>query len=241
MLRLLPKTCYGRFMAAAVDKQLDRIQGQIGEIKASLALPAYADASGEQAQILGHFLNRSLQMSEASVLICRANLGTPLFVLARVLCEDLFLCLWVSLSEEAAAEYSSAVTSEGARIIRVMLKSGRGQIRDKSTHEIKTDEFMPHLGEFIADRVHVDQLAVKLGLGKVYDLVYRPFSMEVHGKAFGLPTPNDEAGLLAALSAVVSLVKAIGITTDNRVLRNRATPPDEIIKLLRLDGVAGKS
>src|ERR1022692_4642856 len=165
---LTAETCYGRFMAAvpaAVDKQLDRIEGQIGEIKALLALPGYAGTSGKQGQILGHFLSRALQMSEASVLIGRANLGTPLFVLARVLCEDLFLCLWVSLSEETAAEYLSAVTSDGARMIRVMLKSGRGQIRDKSTQEVKTDEFMPHLGEFIADRVHVDQLAVKLGLG----------------------------------------------------------------------------
>jgi len=225
---------------AAVDKQLDRIEGQIGEIKAQLTLPGYAGTSGKQGQILGHLLSRALQMSEASVLIGRANLGTPLFVLARVLCEDLFLCLWVSLSEQTADEYLSAVTSDGARMIRVLLNSGRGQIRDKSTHEVKTDDFMPHIGEFIADRVHVDQLAVKLGLGKVYDLVYRPFSMEVHGKAFGLPTPNDEDGILAALSAVRSLVKAIRVTADNRVLRNRATPADEIITLLRLDGIAGK-
>jgi hypothetical protein len=204
-------------MAVAIEKQIDRVQGQIGEIKTSLALPAYADGCGKQAQILGHFLRRALQMSEASVLISRANLGTPLFVLARVLCEDLFLCLWVSLSEEAAAEYSSAVTSEGSRLIRVMLKSRRGHIWDKSSHEVKTAEFMPRLDEFIGNRVHIDQLALKLELGTVYDLVYRPFSMEVHGKAFGLPTPNDEDGLVAALSAVVSLVKAIGITTDNRV------------------------
>jgi hypothetical protein len=227
-------------MAPAIEKQLDKIQGQIREIKACLALPAYADATGKQGQILGHFLSRALQMSEASDLICRANLGTPLFVLARVLCEDLFLCLWVSLSEETAAEYSSAVTSEGAKIIGAMLRNGRGQIRDKLTYEGKTDEFRPHLDKFKANRVPVEQLAVKLGLGMVYDLVYRPFSMEVHGKEFGLPTPNDDAGILAALSAVVSLVQAIGVTTDNRVLRNRTTPSDEVIDLLRLDGIAGK-
>jgi len=127
---------------AAVDKQLDRIEGQIGEIKAQLTLPGYAGTSGKQGQILGHFLSRALQMSEASVLIGRANLGTPLFVLARVLCEDLFLCLWVSLSEQTADEYLSAVTSDGARMIRVLLNSGRGQIRDKSTHEVKTHDFM---------------------------------------------------------------------------------------------------
>lgn len=227
-------------MPTAVDKQLDKIQRQIEEIKARIALPAYANASGKQGQMLGHFLSRALQLSEASDLVCRASLGTPLFVLTRVLCEDLFLCLWVSLSEKTAAEYSSAVLSEGEKLIRIMLKNGRGEIRDKSTHEAKTDEFMPLLGEFRADRVHIDQLAVKSGLGEVYDLVYRPFSMEVHGKTFGLPSPNEEEAIFAALSAAVSLVRAIVIIADNRVLRNQPTAADEILHLLRLDGIAGK-
>lgn len=227
-------------MPTRKDKQLDKLQRQIGELKARIALPAYTNASGERCQILGYFLSRALQMSEASDLVGRANLGTPLVVLMRVLCEDLFLCLWVSLSEQNAAEYSSAVTSEMARIIRIMLKSGRGQIRNRLTHEVKTDEFMPHLDQFKADRVHIDQLAEKLGLGKVYDLVYRLPSMEVHGKVFGRPSWNEEKGILAALSAIVSLVKTIGLIADNRVLRNRTTTADEIIHLLALNRIAGK-
>jgi hypothetical protein len=54
-----------------------------------------------------------------------------------------------------------------------MLKSRRGHIWDKSSHEVKTAEFMPRLDEFIGNRVHIDQLALKLELGTVYDLVYR--------------------------------------------------------------------
>jgi hypothetical protein len=226
--------------AATIDKPLGHLQRYIEGLKASLALPAYASAAGKQSQILGHFLSRALQMSEASDLICRANLGTPLFVLTRVLCEDLFLCLWVSLSENNAAEYSSAVTSEGSKMIGVFLKNGRGQIMDRSTHEVKTDEFMPHLDKFRADRIHIDQLAMKLKLGKVYDLVYRPFSMEVHGKVFGLPSTSEQEALYAALSAIVSLVKSIGLIADNRVLRNQTTKPDEILHVLRLDQIAGK-
>jgi hypothetical protein len=125
-------------------------------------------------------------------------------------------------------------------MIGVFLKNGRGQIMDRSTHEVKTDEFMPHLDKFRADRIHIDQLAMKLKLGKVYDLVYRPFSMEVHGKVFGLPSTSEQEALYAALSAIVSLVKSIGLIADNRVLRNQTTKPDEILHVLRLDQIAGK-
>jgi hypothetical protein len=99
---------------------------------------------------------------------------------------------------------------------------------------------MLRLKKLKADRVHIDQLARKLGLGKVYDLVYRYPSMEVHGRAFRLPSPSEEGGIAPALSAIVSLVSAIGLIADNRVLRDRATAAHEIIHLLRLDGIAGK-
>lgn len=227
-------------MPVAVDQQLASLQRQIGEIKALLALPAFANASEKQGEIIGHFLSRALQMSEASVLISRANLGTPLFVLTRVLCEDLFLCLWVSVSENNSAEYLRSVESEAAKLVRILLEKGRGHIREVSTNEVKTDEFMPQLDRFKTDPFILSNLAVQLGLGKVYDLVYRPFSMQVHGKEFGLPSPNDEKGIAAALSAFVSLVKAIEVIADNRVLRNQTTQGDEIIHLLRLDGIAGK-
>jgi hypothetical protein len=227
-------------MPSTIEKPLGHLQRHIEELKASLALPAYESAAGKQSQILGHFLSRALQMSEASNLICRAKLGTPLFVLTRVLCEDLFLCQWVSLSENNAAEYSSAVISGGAKMIGVLLRKDRGQIVDRSTREVKTDEFMPHLDNFKADRVHIEQLAGRLVLSKVYDLVYRPFSMEVHGKVFGLPSTSEQEPLYAALSAIVSLVKSIGLIADNRVLRNQTTKPDEILHVLRLDQIAGK-
>jgi hypothetical protein len=195
------------------------------------------NAAGEQAQILRHFLSRAQQMTDASELVGRAGLGTPLVVMMRVLCEDLFLTLWVGLSEENAAEYSSATKAEALKFMRVLLENGRGMIRDKSTHEDKTHEIMPRLKEESkTDRRRIDQLAVKLGLGKVYDLIYRYPSMEVHGTTFDLPAASAEAGL----SSIVSLVKCIGLVVDNRVLRNEATTADEILGILCLDGSFGK-
>jgi len=226
-------------MPSAIDKQFDDLQRQIGEMKNRIALPAYVNTSGEQSRILAHFLVRALQMSEASDLVSRAKLGTPLAALTRILCEDLFLCFWVSRSEKDAAEYSSAVRSEALRLVRIMAENGRGTFRRASTHEDKTGEVLQRLKQEKTDSVKIEQLAARLGLRKVYDLLYRYPSMEVHGKAFGLPSQSEEGGILAALSAIVALVKTIGAIADNRVLRSQATTAAEIINFLRLDGIAG--
>jgi hypothetical protein len=227
-------------MSASIDKQLCALQEQIEQVKARIALPAYANASGQQGQILGHFLSRALQASEAGDLVCRARLGTPLAALVRMLCEDLFLCFWASLSEKDAAEYSKAVTADSLRLVRVMLENERGKVRHTSTHEDKTDELLRLLKATKTDRVKIEQLVARLGLSRVYDLFYRYPSMEVHGKAFGLPSPNEEGGLLALLSAIVLLAKAIGLIADNRVLQNRTTTADEILRLLGMADIPGK-
>lgn len=226
-------------MPSIADKQLDGLQDQIGDIKARIALPAYANASAGQGQILGHFLCRALQMSEASDLVYRANLGTPLAALVRILCEDLFLCSWVSLSAKDAAEYSSGVISAWQTLVRIKTENGRSTLRHTLTHEDRTGELLRRLKGVSTHGVRVEQLAKRLGLSKVYDLLYRFFSMEVHGKVFGLPSQSEAEGLSAAISAVVVLVKTIGVIADNRVLRNQATTPGEIIRLLRLDGIGG--
>lgn len=144
------------------------------------------------------------------------------------------------MSEKDAADYSSAVTSEGVRLVRIMLENHRIQFRDVSTHEVKTAEVMSRCEDFKADRINIEKLAKKLGLSKVYDLLYRFPSLEVHGKMFGLPSQSEEEGIRGVLSFIVSLATAIALIADNRVLRNRTTTANEIIHVLRLDRVAGK-
>jgi hypothetical protein len=78
-------------MSADIDKQLRALQKQIAEFTARIALPAYESTPKEQTEILCHFLGRTLQMIEASDLVSRARLGTPLVAFTRILCEDLFI------------------------------------------------------------------------------------------------------------------------------------------------------
>jgi hypothetical protein len=144
-------------MSATIDKQLRGLQTQTEELKSRIALQAYTNASGEQGKILGYFLRRTLQMSEASYLVCRARLGTPLFALMRILCEDLFLLFWVSLSEKDAAEYLSTIESEAVRFVRIMLENRRGKVRHKTTHEDKTGEVLQKLKGMNTDSVKIPQ------------------------------------------------------------------------------------
>src|SRR6202040_3811273 len=101
-------------------------------------------------------------------------------------------------------------------------------------------EIMSQLKESKYNRVHIEQLAMGLGLGRAYDLFYRFSSMEVHAKAIDLPSWSGEQGIYAALSTIVSLVKSIVLIVDNRLLQNRITTPDEILRLLRIENIAGK-
>lgn len=227
-------------MSVSTEKQLDALQTQIGQLEARLRLATDANASGQQHKIFRHFLTRTLELSKASKLVARAKLGTPLVVLKRVLCEDLFLACWVSQSEANAAEYSSAADSEALKFLRMMLERNRGTIRHRVSGEDKTNEIRSQLNTSKCNRVHIEQLAMELGLGKLYDLLYRSSSMEVHGKAFGLPSWSEEEGIYAALSAIVSLVKCINLIVDNRVSQNRVTTPDEILRLLGIESIAGE-
>ena len=53
-------------MTARVEKALNNLRREIAKLRARLALPAFTDAQTEQAKALRHFLERTLQMSEAS-------------------------------------------------------------------------------------------------------------------------------------------------------------------------------
>ncbi len=224
----------------SADSQLGDLEREIESLKARIALPASASQPGEQAQILHHFLDRALQMSVGCDLLCRARLGTPLAALMRILCEDLFLCLWVALSEKDAAEYARAVASESIRLVRAMLENGRERINHIQTGEDKTAEVPRRAKGSTTNRIKIEQLAKRLGLSKVYDLVYRYPSMAFHGIAFGLASPREEEEIYNALSAIVSIVKGIRLIVDNRVLQNRATRADEIMCLMGIEGIAGK-
>jgi hypothetical protein len=187
-------------MAPKVEKALLKLREQTGELTARLALTAYADTQSEQRQAIHHFLNRALQIGMACDFLCGPSLEVPLTILMRVMCEDLILCFWIARSERDAAEYCRAVDGESLRLVRIMLENSRGEIRHKSTKEDKTAEVLAQLKGMSTDGFKIEQLAAKMGLQKLYDIVYRWPSLRVHGKSFGphWRDKNDE-GMFASI------------------------------------------
>jgi len=225
---------------ATIDQYLVKLQAQVDALKARVAKPAFGNVATQQSKILVNFLSRAIQIGEGCLLVGRDRLGTPLFVLTRVLCEDLFLITWISISEANAAEYVDAVVWEVARLGLLNLERGRAKIINKTTGEDHTAAMVPKFKELKTNRTNIEQLAGELGLGKVYDILYRSMSSEVHGKTFGIGSSSDNDGLAASLPAVISLIQTICLIADNKVLHDRTTTAAEVLRILRIDTLGGK-
>ena len=70
---------------------------------------------------------------------------------ARVLCEDLFLFYWSSLSESNAAAYKAAAISEAVRLIQYQLKSGRARTVRKA-HRSAIAKVLPKASSYLVKR-----------------------------------------------------------------------------------------
>jgi hypothetical protein len=192
------------------EKCLERIRyglNQLVSIKAG-----YATRQDKQDMILRHFLDRAEQIVQAALLI--ETLATPLQILCRVFCEDLFLACWISLSKEAADEYEVGVAAEVAKMMGVSLTNGWGVIQNRHTKEPVSEGFMqtevfPKLKALKTPRTNVEQIAQKLGLQKVYDILYRGASLDLHGNTFGLPDHPGEGADYAALSAIDAILACL--------------------------------
>ena len=211
-----------------------------------MSLPAYFTSTNKRDKVLFYFMGRAAEIGEASFRI--SDLQMPLFVLARVLCEDFFTMYWVSLSEKNADEYQKAALSEMAKIIHKNLTNKRARIRHISSKKDVTAEFLPKLGRRIIKKKTIQQIAAASGLSKVYDIVYRYDSLEVHGNTFEVSemTPQMD-GIAVAASAVNALLRAILLVVDNKDCPLTA---DEILATLNMvhgdfttsaDAVAGQS
>ncbi len=224
-----------------IDQYLLKLRSQVDELKARVALPALRrNNPSQQGAILLSFLNRAIQIGEGSLLLGGARLGNPLFVLMRVLCEDLFLIAWISSSESNAAEYARAVESELAKIAHVNLEKGRAKVVSKRTGEDHTAAVIPKIQSLSTVRMKIEPIASKLGLSKAYDIVYRFSSLEMHGKTFGLPSSSEDNGLEAGFSTIISLLKAFCLIVDNKALHNRTTTANEVLLVLGIDTLGGK-
>jgi hypothetical protein len=163
---------------------------------------AYAMQQDNQGKVLLHFIGRAEEIIRASLLV--EALPTPLHILCRVLCEDFFLVCWISQSSGAAKEYEEGVAAELAKMLELSLSRGWGAIRKSSgkavTQEFMDTEFLPKLKALKTPRTKIEQIAQGLGLQKLYDILYRASSLDVHGNTFSLPLPPEEPGYMALSS-----------------------------------------
>jgi hypothetical protein len=216
------------------DQYLLELRQTVDRLKARLNLPGLAYSNEEQDKLLLHFIDRGVQIGEACFRI--ADLRTPILVLSRVLCEDFLRMFWTLQSVENAAEYAKCLVSAVAKIGRVNLIQRRAIIRRKTTGEDVTAELTPEFSKLIVKQKTVEKMAVESGLGKVYDIVYRFDSLEVHGNIFPrLSQADEEKALLAAFPAIIAFLEAEILITDNR-----ATTAEEVLHHMRINKLGGK-
>jgi hypothetical protein len=190
------------------DEYRLKIKKRIDALRTRIDLPAYFASEKQQDKIRLYFLKRAYQVAEACFRVY--DLETPLVVMRRVLCEDLFHLLWISLSEQNAAEYAKWPNSELIEVAYVNLKTGQAQLVHRTTGEDKTKELLPKMREKIQKRKPIKWIATECGLRAVYDLLYKFDSVEAHGKSFEL-IPRVRA---IELSIVNALLNAIILIVD---------------------------
>lgn len=222
------------------EEHLARLESQIAAVERRLSFLAHRAFDGERPKALLHCLQEALELARGCLVLGRVPLPLPLFVVARVLVETLFLTAWVARSEENAKTYMEAGAQGMAKFARINIEHGRLVARSKSTGRDETKNLLKLLKSVGAERFNIEKIAVQVGLTKVYDITYRLSSLHVHALTYGLPSGRKlEEGATAELPAVVSLLQSILLITENRLLHDRETSGADIEKVLRVFGTAG--
>jgi len=195
---------------------------------------AYAVLRDKQDIVLLHFLDRADQIVQAALLI--DSLATPLQILCRVLCEDFFLACWIAQSQTAVEEYEAGVAAEVAKMMSASLRNGWGVIRNRQTKQAVTREFMqneflPKLKALKTPRAKIEQIAQKLGLARVYDILYRSASLDLHGNTFGVLDGSSDGGDYRALSSIDAVLACLLVLVE---LPRKPYDPKVILALMRL-------
>jgi hypothetical protein len=218
------------------DEYHFRIKQNVDALKARLNLPSFFASTDKREKVLFYFMGRAVQIGEASFRI--SDLQTPLFVLARVLCDDFFTMYWVSLSNKNADEYCKTSLSEMAKLMRKNLTNKRAKVSEISTKKDVTAQFLPKINSrIVKNKKTIEQLAVASGLGKVYDVVFRYSSLEVHGNTFLVSEMNpDQDGIAVAASTINALLRVILLIADSK---DRTLTPDEVLAALNMRHTPG--
>jgi hypothetical protein len=220
-------------MPLTTAEYLLKIKINVDALKTRLNLPSFFAANSARSKVRNYFLDRAFQNGEACFRI--ADLQTPLTNLMRSLCEDFFTLYWVSLSDENADAYCKSAISEMAKTVRVNITNKRARIRDTVSGTDVTSECLPALDDCIAKKKTIEQIATESGLNKVYDVIYRHGSLDVHGNTFGLSEIGSELdGIVAVCSAINAFLRIFVLVADNPT-----ATVEEILSTLNMRGSSG--
>jgi hypothetical protein len=226
-------------MNSKKEKCLERIREGLKHLL--VVKRTYDMKQDRQDIVLLHFIERAEEIVKASLLV--EGLSSPLQILCRVFCEDLFLVCWIAQSLEATKEYEDGVQAQIAKMLAVSLSNGLGVIRDRHSKEPVTKDFMetqflPKLNALKTPRTNIEQIAQKLGLQKVYDILYRASSLELHGNTFGLPQPQGDEADYMALSAIDAILDCLLATVS---LPRKPYDAQDILIRMRIEKIGQAS
>jgi hypothetical protein len=227
-------------MAIAIESYITLLKTRLEQLRAERA--KYPANGTKQDEVLIHFIERAEQFVGAS--IAAKDYPLSLSVISRVLCEDLFLVVWIAESEKNALEYEAGALSEVAKMMAVNLTAGRSVIRNKTTKapvsaKFMKDEFLPKLRSLKAPHTRIEYLAKKTGLQRVYDILYRGSSIEVHGNTFGFWPSIGGLSFTAdiPLSSISAVAKCLIAVV---ALPRRSVPTRELLTILGVEKLKGE-
>jgi hypothetical protein len=198
------------------DEYLLKIHQNVDALKTLIGQPPYINPKKKQDKIRLYLVARAVEHGEAALRI--ADLETPLFILARVICEDFFLIYWVSASSKHATEYDKGAASQWAKLLRINVLRKRARIIKTETGANVTRKYMPRLEALNFER-RIEQIAGESGLLKVYDMVYRYHSLYVHGNTYKFESENPVVAL-ANINAFLKVILFVGDHACATVTRN---------------------
>jgi hypothetical protein len=191
-----------------------KVKEKADQLNARFNAPAYFDSDSERDRVFSYFIKRSAEIGEACFRF--ADLEIPLCCLMRVLCEDFIKFYWITLSDDNLARYLEVVRSESARMLRSSIKNRRIEVRESSTGTDVTAESIPRLSKEITNGLNLADISDECGLGRVYDMYYRYFSLEVHGNSYTFQAGNDERTIAAVVSGVNAFLNLFLFLLDNK-------------------------
>lgn len=200
------------------------LKKKVDFLNARLKAPRYFDFDSEQERVTSYFARRAADIGEACFQF--GELEIPLCCLMRVLCEDFIKLYWITLSHENLARYLAVVRFESAKMLRNNIKNQRVKFRESLTGRDVTEELIPRLEKDIIGSLNMGEISNECGLGRVYDMFYRYFSLEVHGNSYAFQIENDTRTIAAVLSGVNAFLNLILFLLENR---NRVVAPSEIL------------